>query len=167
MSGRSVRVNDSARSEPAPEDGKHDPEGRGAAPEDGRPASLAAAAKNLFDRHKAKLGAVVAVGAMGLAVVGVVARLAEGQDAEDIQDTEDSLSAPGLDVADRPQRKSPAGHEVVATLVKLAAGRQASAERRAAYKEETGEDLPAGSTYRSKHRRGDFGEDGSPGEAAA
>ncbi|MDX2758398.1 hypothetical protein [Streptomyces europaeiscabiei] len=139
-----MRVNDSTPSEPTPEDGE--------------PTSFAEAAKNLFRKHKAK---IVAVGAVGLAVVGVVASLAEGQD------TEDSEPSLGPEDADRPKRTSPVGHEVVATLVKLVAGQQASEERRAAYKEATGEDLPADSTYRSKHRRGDFGEDGTPGEAAA
>ncbi|WKX11835.1 hypothetical protein [Streptomyces sp. NL15-2K] len=145
-------MNDSTPSEPTPEDGE--------------PTSFAEAAKNLFKKHKAK---IVAVGALGLAVVGVVASLPEGRDTErkDTEDTEDSEPSPGLEDADRPKRTSPAGHEVVATLVKLAAGQQASEERRAAYKQATGEDLPADSTYRSKHRRGDFGEDETPGEAAA
>ncbi|MCX4571865.1 hypothetical protein OHB41_01350 [Streptomyces sp. NBC_01571] len=127
-------------------------------PEDGEPTSFAKSAKNLFKKHKAK---ILAVGTVGLVVAGVVASLAEGQD------TEGSEPSPGLEDADRPKRRSPVGHEVVATLVKLAAGQQASEERRAAYKEVTGEDLPADSTYRSKHRRGDFGEDETPGEAAA
>lgn len=147
-----MRVNDSTPSEPTPEDGE--------------PASFAEAAKNLFRKHMAK---VIAVSAVGLAVVGVVASLAEGQDAErqDTEDTKDSGPSLGLEDADRPKRTSPVGHEVVATLVKLATGQQASEERRAAYRKETGADLPADSTYRSKHRRGGFGEDETPGEAAA
>jgi hypothetical protein len=150
-SGRSVRVNDSTPSGPTSEDGE--------------PASFAENAKNLFKKHKGKILAVGgAVGSVALAVVA--ARLAEGQDTER-QDSEDSESSPGLEDADRPKRTSPVGHEVVATLVKLVAGQQASEERRAAYKEATGEDLPADSTYRSKHRRGDFEEDETPGEAAA
>ncbi|MEV7862841.1 hypothetical protein AB0O86_29445 [Streptomyces hirsutus] len=142
-------MNDSTPSEPTPEEGE--------------PTSFAEAAKNLFKRHKVK---IVAAGAVGLAVVGVVAGLAEGQGTEK-QDTEGLEPSPSLEDADRPKRNSPIGHEVVATLVKLAAGQQASEERRAAYKEATGKDLPADSTYRSKHHRGDFGEDETPGEAAA
>ncbi|WP_431994892.1 hypothetical protein [Streptomyces griseoflavus] len=133
-------------------------------PEDGEPTSLAEAAKNLFKKHKTK---IAAVGAVGLAVVGVVASLAEGQDTKRQDTDEDSEQSPSPEGADRPKRTSPVGHEVVATLVKLAASQQASEERRAAYKEATGEDLPADSTYRSKHRRGDFGEGETPGEAAA
>lgn len=153
-SGRSVRVNDSTPTGPTSEDGE--------------PASFAENAKNLFKRHKGKVLAVGgAVGSVALAVVA--ARLTVGQDAEkqDTEVTEDSEPSPGLEDADRPKRTSPVGHEVVATLVKLVTGQQASEERRAAYKEATGEDLPADSTYRSKHRRGDFEEDGTPGEAAA
>lgn len=148
-SGRSGRVNDSTPSESAPEDGE--------------PASFAENAKNLFKKHKGRILAVGgAVGSVALAVL--VARLAEGQGTED---TEDSEPSPGLEDADRPKRTSPVGHEVVATLVKLVAGQQASEECRAAYKEATGEDLPAGSTYRSRHRRGDSEEDETRGEAAA
>ncbi|MGW3434957.1 hypothetical protein ACWDHW_44700 [Streptomyces melanosporofaciens] len=135
---------------------------------DGEPTSFAENAKNLLKRHKGKLLAVGgAVGSLALAVVA--ARLTEGQDAErqKSEDTEDSEPSPGLEDADGPKRTSPVGHEVVATLVKLVAGQQASEERRAAYKEATGEDLPVDSTYRSKHRRGDFEKDGNPGEAAA
>lgn len=128
-------------------------------PEDCEPTSFADNAKNLIKKHKGK---ILAVGSVVLAAA--VASLAEGQHAEDAEDSEPS---PGLEDADRPKRTSPVGHEVVATLVKLAAGRQASEVRRAAYKEATGKDLPVDSTYRSKHRRGGFGENETPGETAA
>ncbi|WP_333768913.1 hypothetical protein [Streptomyces sp. IBSBF 2435] len=137
------------------------PEDLADTPEDREPTSFAGTAKSLFRKHKTKI-AVAVIGAVGLAAV--VVRLAEGQDAAEFEDTEPS---PGPEDVDRGKRKSPAGHEVVASLVKLVADQQASAERREAYKEETGEDLPPGTTYRSKHRRGDFGEDETPGEAAA
>lgn len=142
-----MRVNDSTSSEHTPEDRE--------------PTSFAGTAKNLFQKHKAKI-AVAVIGAVGLAAL--VIRLAEGQDAAESEDTEPSA---GSEDAGSGKRKSPAGHEVVASLVKLVADHQASAERREAYKEETGEDLPPGTTYRSKHRRGDFREDETPGEAAA
>ncbi|MFF3466991.1 hypothetical protein [Streptomyces sp. NPDC002619] len=140
-------MNDSTPSEPTPEDGE--------------PTSFAENAKNLFNKHKWK---ILAVGGAVVALAVVAARFAERQNTEDIEDSEPSL---GLEDADRQKRTPPVGHAVVATLVKLAPGQQASEERRAAYKEAAGEDLPAGSTYRSEHRRGDFGEDETPGEAAA
>ncbi|MFE3687600.1 hypothetical protein ACFXPM_30825 [Streptomyces sp. NPDC059095] len=130
--------------------------------EDGEPVSFAENAKNLIKKHRGK---ILAVGGLVLAVV--VARLAEGQDTEnqDSEDTKDFEPSPEREVSDRAKRTSPVGHEVVATLVRLGAGQQASEERRAAYKAEKGGDLPVDSTYRSKHRRGDF-EEKSPAEAA-
>lgn len=153
-SGRSVLVNDPTLSGPTSEDGE--------------PASFAENAKNLFKKHKGKILAVGGV-VVSVALAAVAIRLAEGQDAEDTegQGTEDTEPSPGPVDADRSKRPSPVGHDVAATLVKLVPGQQASEERRAAYKEETGEDLPADSTYRSKHRRGGSEENETPGEAAA
>ncbi|MGW7579803.1 hypothetical protein ACWGKU_20455 [Kitasatospora sp. NPDC054768] len=135
-------------------------------PEDGEPASFAEKAKNLFQKHG---GTILAVGGViGLAVLAsiAVASLPPTPDAE-TPDIEDSEPSPGLEDAGQSKRKGPAGHDVDATVVKLPAGQNASEERRSAYKEEKGEDLPEGHTYRSKHRRGDQEENGGLGEAAA
>ncbi|WP_461112973.1 hypothetical protein [Streptomyces chlorus] len=131
-------------------------------PEDGEPASFAETAKNWVKKHKTKIGVVGA--AVGLAVVGVVARLAEGQAAED---TEGSEPASGPVDASQP-RKPSVLHAVIDHLRTLPDGQHASEERRAAYKDATGEDLPAGQTYVSGTSRGGSSEeDETPGEAAA
>ncbi|WP_159011454.1 MULTISPECIES: hypothetical protein [unclassified Streptomyces] len=135
----------------------NDPTLSGPASETSEPASFADNVKNLFKKHKGKILAVGGV-VVSVALAAVAIRLAEGQDTE---------PSPGPVEAERSKRPSPVGHEVAATLVKLAPGQQASEERRAAYKEEMGEDLPAGCTYRSKYRRGDFEGNETPGEVAA
>ncbi|GAA1079481.1 hypothetical protein GCM10009663_22250 [Kitasatospora arboriphila] len=156
-----MRVNDSTPSEPTPEEGER--------------TSRAENAKNLIKKHKGKflaVGGAIATVAAAVVVAGLVGGSGTGEtedagDTDGTEDLRDSESAADLGDADRPKRKSPVGHDVVAALVKLADGWQASEERRAAYKEATGEDLPADSTYRSEHRRGDFGDEEDPGDAVA
>lgn len=116
-------------------------------PKDGDTTSFAETAKNLFRKHKPK---IIAVGAVGVAVVGVVASLTEGREAKDSKGSE-----PGPDPVVRRQPRSPIVlHEVAEHLMKLAAGRQASETAKAAYKDATGEDLPADHTWRRRSSRG-------------
>ncbi|MDQ1019901.1 hypothetical protein [Streptomyces afghaniensis] len=132
-------------------------------PEDGEPASFAENAKNLIKRRKGKILAVgSALGSVALAVV--VASLAEGRVAEEAEDQE-PLSAP--ETTDEP-RRSPSGYEVDPHLRKLPEGQNASEEKKAKYKEETGDDLPPGRTWVDGWSfLGDSPEDEAPGEAAA
>ncbi|MFG2227882.1 hypothetical protein [Streptomyces sp. NPDC048644] len=125
--------------------------------EDREATSFAETAKNLFKTHKPK---ILAVGAVGLAVVGVVASLAEGQDAKDSEPVPDP-------VAGRQPRRPPVLHEVAEHLVKLAVGRQASEAAKAAYKDATGEDLPADHTWRRRSSRGGSSEARTPMQASA
>ncbi|MFF1961770.1 hypothetical protein ACFVWX_32970 [Streptomyces sp. NPDC058220] len=129
-------------------------------PEDGEATSFAETTKNLFKKHKPK---ILAVGAVGLAVIGVVASLAEGQDAKD---TKGSEPVPDP-VAGRQLRRPPVLHEVAEHLVKLAVGRQASEAAKAAYKDATGEHLPADHTWRRRSSRGGSSEARTPVQASA
>ncbi|WP_406310199.1 hypothetical protein [Streptomyces sp. NBC_00623] len=132
-------------------------------PEDGEPTSFAETAKNWVKKHKTKLGVVVVGGAaVGLAVGGVAACLAAGQDAEDTEPASGPVDA-------RQPREPSVLHVVIDHLRTLPDGQQASKERRAAYKDATGKDLPAGQTYVSGTSRGGSSEDEdeTPGEAAA
>ncbi|WP_242888805.1 hypothetical protein [Actinomadura litoris] len=134
-------------------------------PEDSEPTSFAENARNWYQKHKPKIRAV---GAASLIVgLTVAAHLAErrGIKAWDADGAEDSAPpTPAFEDSDPPKRTA---HNVRASVVKLSAGRQASERCRAAYREATGEDLPAGSTYRSEHRRGASEEDETRGEEAA
>ncbi|MUN35062.1 hypothetical protein [Actinomadura litoris] len=130
-------------------------------PEDSEPTSFAENAKNWYQKHKTKIRAVGAVTL--IAGLGVIAHLAERSNTK-AWDAEDSAPPPTSELSATPKRK---GHNVPASVVKLPAGQQASEQRRAAYREATGEDLPAGSTYRSEHRRGASEEDETRGDEAA
>ncbi|MET7776888.1 hypothetical protein ABZU94_11960 [Streptomyces mirabilis] len=134
-------------------------------PEEGEPTSFAETAKNWVKKHKTKIGAVVGLAVVGLAVVGVAARLAEGQADEDTEDTESALDP---EAAGQP-REPTVLHAVIDHLRTLPDGQNASEERRAAYKDATGEDLPAGQTYVSGTSRGGSSDEyeETPGEAAA
>ncbi|MWA14644.1 hypothetical protein [Streptomyces sp. BA2] len=125
-------------------------------PEDGEPASFAETAKTWVKKHKTKIGVVGA--AVGLAVVGVAARLSERQAAEDNEDYESTSGS----VDARQPREPSVLHVVIDHLRTLPDGQHASEERRAAYKDATGEDLPTGQTHVSGTSRG-----GSPEEDEA
>ncbi|WWM26130.1 hypothetical protein QBW33_20330 [Streptomyces sp. B21-104] len=127
------------------------------------PTSFADTAKNWYTRHKPKILAVGgALGSVALAVV--VAGLAERRDVGDTEDPE-PVSAPGT--MDEP-RRTPSAYDVAPFLRKLPEGQNASEEKKAKHKEETGDDLPPGHTsVRGWSFPGDVPEDEAPGEAAA
>ncbi|MFD8483052.1 hypothetical protein [Kitasatospora sp. NPDC059673] len=138
------------------------PEGRESTPEGREPISFATKAKNLAKKHKRKL--LVAGGALGLVVLAVVvAPLAEGREAEDAEDPE-PLSGP----EPTDERRSLRAYDVDPHLRKLPEGQNASEEKKAQYKQETGNDLPADSTWVDGwSHQGDPPKDADPGEAAA
>jgi hypothetical protein len=147
-SGRCVRVNDSTPDEPTPKDGE--------------PTSFAENAKNLIKKHKGKILAVgSALGSVALAVV--IAGLAEGRDTEEAEDQE-----PVPDPETTDERRSSSPYDVDPHLRNLPEGQNASEEKKAKYKEETGDDLPPGQTWVDGWSfPGDSPEDEGPGEAAA
>ncbi|MFE9601498.1 hypothetical protein [Streptomyces hokutonensis] len=138
-------------------------------PGDGEPTRFAKA-KNWCRKHEPKLRAAGAVGlAVGLIVVGHVA---ERQDAEtydtgahdaetddaETNDAEDGAASEPVSATKTTggSRQSPSPH-----VRNLHKGWNASPEKQAQYKAETGEDLPPGTTW--VH----LSEDEGPGEAAA
>lgn len=133
-------------------------------PEDGEPSSAFGTAKNWYRKHEPKIRAVAGA-AVTLTGMVIAAHLAAGrstgtQEAE-TDDVEGGLeSGQDFDHFDhdgsREPRQSPA--PFVRNLPK---GQKASEEKKAQYREETGEELAPGTTY--VHRS----EDEDPGEAAA
>ncbi|MCW8220081.1 hypothetical protein [Streptomyces griseolus] len=116
-------MNDSTPSEPTPKNGE--------------PTFFAKTAKNWYTRHRSR---ILAVGSVALAVV--VAGLAERRDSEDTEVPE-AVSPP--ESLDEPRRSSSA-YDVDPFLRRLPEGQNASKEKKARYKEETGNDLPPGHT---------------------
>ncbi|MFD4542449.1 hypothetical protein [Streptomyces bauhiniae] len=129
-------------------------------PEDGEPTSFGQKTRNWYREHKPKIRAVGSVTfAVGMAVV---AHLVARQDADtyeveayEAEGDADSESLPAAEAVGEP-RQSPDPF-----VRNLPAGQNASEEKKAQYKAETGGDLEPGTTY--VHRL--QGED--PGEAAA
>ncbi|WP_405663656.1 hypothetical protein OG379_17020 [Streptomyces sp. NBC_01166] len=127
--------------------------------EDGEPTSFAKA-KNWCKKHEPKLRAA---GAVGLAVgLAVVRHLAERQDTErydaetyEVENIADSEPDSTAETMGEP-RQPPSPH-----VRKLREGWNASDEKRAQYKAETGDDLAPGTTWVHPSQ------DEDPGEAAA
>ncbi|MCX5321763.1 hypothetical protein [Streptomyces sp. NBC_00120] len=134
------------------------------------PTSFAETAKNWYRKHKPKIRVVGGVTlAVGLAVVAHLAERcdaercdaesydAESYDAErcDAEDIADSEPVSDRETTGEP-RQSPSPH-----LRKLPEGQNASEEKKAQYKEATGDDLAPGTTWVHPP------EDEDPGEAAA
>ncbi|MFF0385401.1 hypothetical protein [Streptomyces sp. NPDC004286] len=126
----------------------------GSTPEDGEPTSFAEKTKNLFRKHRRKFLAVGgAVGSVALIAVVVIARNAVEPNVP--EDTEDQEQTSATEPTGEP-RQSPSPH-----LRKLAEGQNASEEKKAQYKTETGADLAPGTTWVHPP------EDEEPSEAAA
>ncbi|MCX4540384.1 hypothetical protein [Streptomyces sp. NBC_01565] len=128
-------------------------------PEDGEPTSFAKV-KNWCKKHEPKFRAA---GAVGLAVGLIVVRhLVDRQDAEtaavETYEVEDIVASEPVSAteATREPRQSPSPH-----VRKLHKGWNASEEKKAQYKAETGDDLAPGTTWVHPS------EDEDPGEAAA
>ncbi|MFG2532494.1 hypothetical protein [Streptomyces sp. NPDC048516] len=123
-------------------------------PEDGEPTSFAERAKDLYRKHRERILAVGgAVGIVALSAVAVIARNAMEPSVP--EDTEDQEQTSATETTDEP-RQSPIPH-----LRKLPEGQNASEERKAQHKAETGADLAPGTTWVHPP------EDEDPGEAAA
>lgn len=123
-------------------------------PEDGEPTSFAERTKDLYRKHRGKILAVGgAVGSVALTAVVVIARNAMEPSVP--EDTEDQEQTSATETTGEP-RQSPTPH-----LRKLAEGQNASEEKKAQYKAETGADLAPGTTWVHP------AEDEEPGEAAA
>ncbi|MFG2668485.1 hypothetical protein ACGFY6_30140 [Streptomyces sp. NPDC048387] len=130
-------------------------------PQDGEPASFAEKTKTLYRKHRRKIHAVVGtVGTVALAVAwDAIKQAAEQSGSEGVEAVEEEVEDRELTPA--AEAKSQPRSSVTPHVRNLAEGRNASPEKRAQYKEETGEELAPGKTW--VHRR--EGED--PGEAAA
>ncbi|WP_406378130.1 hypothetical protein [Streptomyces sp. NBC_00197] len=124
-------------------------------PEDDEPTSLVAKTRNLYRKHRGKILAVGGAVA-GVALAVVVARHTMEQNVT--EDTEDTGSDAPPESTSEP-RQPPKHH-----LRNLPEGWSASDEKKAQYKEETGDDLAPGTTW--VHPSEDE-EDEDPGEAAA
>ncbi|MFJ9469594.1 hypothetical protein [Streptomyces caniferus] len=123
-------------------------------PEDGEPTSFAERAKDLYRKRRGKILAVGgAVGIVALSAVAVIARNAMEPSVP--EDTEDQEQTSATETTDEP-RQSPIPH-----LRKLPEGQNASEEKKAQHKAETGADLAPGTTWVHPP------EDEDPGEAAA
>ncbi|MFF8373428.1 hypothetical protein ACF05W_32065 [Streptomyces lydicus] len=123
-------------------------------PEDGEPTSFAERTKDLYRKHRGKILAVGgAVGSVALTAIAVIARNAMEPSVP--EDTEDQEQTSATETTGEP-RQSPTPH-----LRKLAEGQNASEEKKAQYKAETGADLEPGTTWVHPP------EDEDPGEAAA
>ncbi|MDT0459381.1 hypothetical protein RM550_27315 [Streptomyces sp. DSM 41527] len=123
-------------------------------PEDGEHTSFAERTKDLYRKHRGKILAVGgAVGSVALTAVVVIAR--NSMQPSVPEDTEDQEQTSATETTGEP-RQSPTPH-----LRKLAEGQNASEEKQAQYKAETGDDLAPGTTWVHPP------EDEDPGEAAA
>lgn len=161
-------------------------------PEDGEPTTFRERAKGWAEKHPTTIRVIKAVGAGTVIAVGVVAAvvaLKPDGTAEDEDDlagrSEDSTNAKEVEgVADQEQpsasgRTSASRDSARNHVRNLHPGWNASEEKKAQYKEETGEDLPPGTTWVSPKsdaddspdgedsRADDSSEDEDPGEAAA
>ncbi|MFG2139843.1 hypothetical protein [Streptomyces sp. NPDC048650] len=109
-------------------------------PEDGEPTSFAERTKDLYRKHRGKILAVGgAVGSVALIAVVVIARNAMEPSVP--EDTEDQEETSATETTGQP-RQSPTPH-----LRKLTKGQNASEEKTAQYKAETGADLAPGTTW--------------------
>ncbi|MEU7554282.1 hypothetical protein AB0B01_18425 [Streptomyces sp. NPDC044571] len=148
-------------------------------PEDGEPTTFREKAKDWAEKHPRTILFAKAAGTVvGVVTVAVLAQHnraedadeypnhAEGlADAEGVRDAEDIAEQEQPSASDRASgpRDSAKNH-----LRNLHPGWNASEEKKAQYKEETGEDLPSGTTWVSpKPDLDDSSEDEAPDEAAA
>ncbi|MFE7838932.1 hypothetical protein ACFU53_23660 [Streptomyces sp. NPDC057474] len=114
--------------------------------EDGQTASVAERAKALFKNNK-KAIITAAAFAAGLALT-----VAKGQHVHEDVEADAPFPAPAS-APEGQKRQTPATHQVKSALVKIG-DRQASEKAQAAYRHDTGGDLPPGHTYRLEHSRG-------------
>ncbi|KAF3469330.1 hypothetical protein [Streptomyces sp. Tu 3180] len=126
-------------------------------PEDGEPTSFVEKTRNWYGKHRTTIRAVGgAVGSVAAAVAVVAVRRATEQNVTDAAEvTEDAGPASAPEATGEGRR--PASPHVR----KLPEGWNASEQKKARYKEETGDDLAPGTTYVNPP------EDEDPGEAAA
>ncbi|MEU1931198.1 hypothetical protein ABZ516_27800 [Streptomyces sp. NPDC019826] len=147
-------------------------------PDDGEPTSLREKAKNWAEKHPRTIRFVKVAGvAAGMFAVVVLAPRGTDEDdefpsyAEDVADTEDSEEAEGVADQEPPSAsdgtrdpRNSAKHH----LRNLHPGWNASEEKKTQYKDETGGDLPPGTTWVSPKSDADDSPEGEdPGEAAA
>ncbi|MFJ9089762.1 hypothetical protein ACIRL3_45835 [Streptomyces sp. NPDC102384] len=154
-------------------------------PEDGEPSSFREKAKDWAEKHPRTIRFVKVAGvAAGMIAVVVLAPRSTDEDeadcpnhtegsanAENVEDTEGAATVESVadqeqpSAADRASRPRDSAKNHLRTLHP---GWNASEEKKAQYKEETGEDLPAGTTWVSPESDADDSpEDEAPGEAAA